>query len=607
MASKVLQIALGIVLAACQLPAGTPYVHVGNGHRSYSMRNLPELKILPKTLDKDADGTCLTWSPDWAPKGAPSNGNLLRDENDVPWNQRPLLSLGIRFQIDRVVTDDVNLDEQGFLKDPQGMVAQGVIAPTVTVELAAIEYLVGNGVVKIWMGENRAANYKVVAVNGKKYWTEPPDGPISGWDWSLPLNHFATWKFQIPVGMVKFPRKAKTLGNSPQAVDNWVQVTSDFFGAIYAAPDFDVAWVKTSVKAMAPIVLVHGTNTSKATWNFPIGDSFNDYFTATSFNNYSSPFKGICINDINLEPNGAIEENGLRLEIRIASSLNSVGAKACHLIAHSKGGLDSRSFINEFYRQGSNVKLGEYGKFEVLSLYTLNTPHRGTVLSDISWNTQNDPTLLADVAWYDLNRLMQWDFGILHANPPDLPNAEALAPTGRALLAQMTDKMTKWNLNNIFNFSQANTGGRPIKFYNTASDADWHVRNLEIDQIENQIDGVNVQYPLTSLATSAYHMLYWAKQVEIRPSTRPIVGKDGKVYSITMVTEMYVPDDQRGAQWNDLVVSLGSAVFDGGTLFTPNAVPNFNGILFTNHSSVKTSSLASGIIDRIRADWPLGQ
>ena len=217
------------------------------------------------------------------------------------------------------------------------------------------------------MGENRAANYKMVAVNGKKYWAEPPSGNISGWDWSLPLNHFAIWKIPIPVGMVKFPRKATTPGNSPQPVDNWLQVTSDFRGNVYDAPGFDVAWAKASVKAIAPIFLVHGTDADQKTWNDPNGNIW-DPPSNKSFNNYFSTFTGICFNDIALTPNGAIDNNGNDLEDLIKKRLASVGAKACHIVAHSKGGIDSRAMIYDHYGHHRNESLGQLGNFEVLSL-----------------------------------------------------------------------------------------------------------------------------------------------------------------------------------------------------------------------------------------------
>jgi len=602
MLSQILKTTLGVLITVCCLQAGSPYLVVGKGNSGYSMSNLPKLSTPPPpTLDKDADGTCLTWAKYWAAPGA------VRVEDDLvfigaknPYNsERGQLDCSFKFFVDRVVTKDENLDSGGFLKNPQALIAQGVVPPTITIEFAAIQYFHGNGVVRRSYGNGLTANYKVISVNGQKYWSEPPSGLISGWDWRFPVNQYTKVTFQVPVGMVKFPRRSTTLGSSPIAAENYLEVTTDMVGMSYAIPAIKLAWVKTSVKAMAPIFLVHGTNANPTTWDVPKGNSFNNYF---------STFSGICFNDIALEPNGTIDKNGLQLEIQIASRLYGVGAKACHIVAHSKGGLDSRAFIKGFYDRGLNRGLNLYGEFEVLSLYTLNTPHRGTVISDISWNTQNDPSLHADPNWYDLQSLMGGDFGFLHNAPDCDPDEETSVlifwsgvPTGHALEAQRTNKMTDWNLNHTFDFSQANTGGRPIRFYNTASDADWNARDLSIDSTEKKYSGI----PFTSVATSMYRMLYWAKQVQTRPSTRQIMGKDGLVYATIPVTELFVPPDQIGAQWNDIVVSLSSAIYEGGTPFCPMHINNLGGVILSNHSNVKTSALAGGIIDRIRSDWPL--
>lgn len=583
MTSNVLQITLGMILAACHLHAGD---------QGYSMNNLPKPLKPPTTLDKDADGTCLTWSEYWAPRGAEQVlKDLVSDDGKNPYNNgRGWFDCSFKFQVNRVVTDDANLDAQGFLINPQALIAQGVIAPTITVEFAAIEYLTGNGVVKTWLGNRLTANYKVVSVNGKKYWSEPPTGPISGWDWHFPLNQFTTVKLQIPVEMVKFPRRA-ALGASP-LMENRIEVTTDMWGNTWAIPAIKLAWMKTSVKAMAPVMLVHGTNGNPDTWNVPDKPDERANFNQFYRDNYFLYFS-----DIALTPNGGIDANGQELSAAITKRLASVGAKVCHIIAHSKGGIDSRSFIyNHYYKKRLNENLNLPNHFEVLSLYTLDTPHRGTVLSDIVWNSRYKAGLGAITMWSDIQKLMDWDLGIVHLNiNPFNGDSKALAPSGNALAAQTTENMKEWNKYHKFDMAHANTGGRPIKFYNTAGDADWNVRNLSIDATERDFSG----YPFDFLATSAYRMLYWAKQVQVQTVQR--LDGFNTPYD---VTELFVPPDQGGAEWNDIVVTASSALYDGGTLFHGNAV-SFNGITMSNHSAIKTYDMADAIMRQIQSDLPL--
>ncbi|WP_292996129.1 hypothetical protein [Nitrosomonas sp.] len=66
-------------------------------------------------------------------------------------------------------------------------------------------------------------------------------------------------------------------------------------------------------------------------------------------------------------------ENAEVLKQRIEGILTSTGAKKVNLIAHSKGGLDSRYMI-------SKLGMGE----KVASLTTISTPHRGSAFADVA-------------------------------------------------------------------------------------------------------------------------------------------------------------------------------------------------------------------------------
>ncbi|MDR0783337.1 MAG: hypothetical protein LBE83_06220 [Propionibacteriaceae bacterium] len=65
-----------------------------------------------------------------------------------------------------------------------------------------------------------------------------------------------------------------------------------------------------------------------------------------------------------------VEQTAHELKQRILDVLQETGAAKVHIIAHSKGGLDSRYAI-------SQLGMGKY----VASLTTINTPHRGTPLA----------------------------------------------------------------------------------------------------------------------------------------------------------------------------------------------------------------------------------
>jgi len=74
-------------------------------------------------------------------------------------------------------------------------------------------------------------------------------------------------------------------------------------------------------------------------------------------------------------------ENALQLRERVIEILHETGAEKLNIIAHSKGGIESRYMIS---------KLGMADK--VASLTTLATPHRGSYIADtlISWLTKKE-------------------------------------------------------------------------------------------------------------------------------------------------------------------------------------------------------------------------
>lgn len=67
----------------------------------------------------------------------------------------------------------------------------------------------------------------------------------------------------------------------------------------------------------------------------------------------------------------AISDSAIELERRILEIVEQTGCEKVNIIAHSKGGLDSRAVI-------ANTTAGKY----VASLTTINTPHRGCEFAD---------------------------------------------------------------------------------------------------------------------------------------------------------------------------------------------------------------------------------
>jgi triacylglycerol esterase/lipase EstA (alpha/beta hydrolase family) len=134
-----------------------------------------------------------------------------------------------------------------------------------------------------------------------------------------------------------------------------------------------------SFQAMAPIVLVHGSGGEDGSW-FNMTTPFQNY-TNLPFEPFLQPFldgKYPFDNSINLNPETTIQADGAKLIPLLSQIAATFGAKHVHLIAHSKGGLNSRYALSQLNQQAKS----QPSSLGVYSLTTLSTPHHGSVLAD---------------------------------------------------------------------------------------------------------------------------------------------------------------------------------------------------------------------------------
>ncbi len=91
--------------------------------------------------------------------------------------------------------------------------------------------------------------------------------------------------------------------------------------------------------------------------------------------NFTTPFQqaGIPYDNSISNPTQWIAKNAGLLVEKIPPIATRFGVKHLHLVAHSKGGLDSRAALKPLKAQGG---------LAILSVTTLSTPHHGSVLAD---------------------------------------------------------------------------------------------------------------------------------------------------------------------------------------------------------------------------------
>lgn len=335
--------------------------------------------------------------------------------------------------------------------------------------------------------------------------------------------------------------------------------------------------------AIAPIFLVHGTNADHTTWEAPSGSSFVDYFNPTSSSGYG--YLGTWDYHIDLSTktggNGSIEDSGIELKKEITDLMKSLGARACHLIAHSKGGSDSRRCIAKIQMDLDNPEIIEKNKFRILSLYSIGTPHKGTVLADISYAQAMSPIPDGGTSSsYDIRHLMDGN---------SLAAFFGAGPRGDARKDQQTSEMMKWY--NDDNTSKYLNG----QFYSIIADADIN-NDRTIDSNEGRVllDWVSLLKP--SLGTWMYRTLGWVRSIQTTPRI------------VDFGTPVLVVDIEPKGDWtfipNDIVGTVTSAVGPNSVRFliAPFSVQKIsfeNNYMAQNHSTMKNFELANQIVQDI--------
>ena len=194
---------------------------------------------------------------------------------------------------------------------------------------------------------------------------------VNGVDVGVLTGSNNIWKlneFKFPIWLLKFG-KVDPYGGPSIASDNVIEIHIDTGGD--SAPWCTEAdWVSLSFKALSPVFFVHGNTSDGA------------FFTRNGFTTKLDEEGIVYDNSINLIPNNnEIKINASKLGLEFYNLSKKYGVDSFHVIVHSKGGLDTRAFIADYYT-GNN---GVYSKtFKIISFTSLGTPHNGAVLADLS-------------------------------------------------------------------------------------------------------------------------------------------------------------------------------------------------------------------------------
>lgn len=458
--------------------------------------------------------------------------------------------------IDRYVGETTG---DGILVNPGLLIKQGVISQTVELIMPAYDIDFAQGEVD------------EVYFNGHKL-----DKPLQGADGEWHENQFL-----VPIEWVKFPARPGENGEKPVAAGNEITIGIDINAQGWCTA---IDWAQVHFKAMAPLLLIHGIGANpQDAWEVEPG--VTDYLTSLGI-----PFEyriPIGRNDRILPTRNQAGEiiepgNAEALEREIRTVAQRFGVQKVHLVGHSKGGLDSRGYLSQFYHP-EEVK--------VLSLHTITSPHHGSVLADLTVEARTRfPRPVAQDGDAEMQAFIDTDFwlerlGGVARRGPQLPGLRDL----------QTSVMRDFNRENPFSSD--------VKLYTYGADADLDQDDdISIVEAHPLIPHSPPFIDAAEQGTRAYHLLRDVSTVNLierRLSTNiPLTN----IPLPTLVFENELQRVPTTPQLNDLLVTDNSSQH-------PNQRQHFgpspeNPWLWRNHRNVKHPGVMDRVLEKIRTDFP---
>lgn len=361
----------------------------------------------------------------------------------------------------------------------------------------------------------------------KVYFNGVEVGTLQGVD-----NRWTETRLEIPIEEIDFENK------NIISIDIDVANTKDSWC-------MSVDWVAIEFDVALPIVLAHGINAQADTW-----DENSAPGVLTTLNEL-----GIRYERYSLGKNDSTANNAQLLNNHIQDLLDELNADKVHIIAHSKGGLDTQNL------QHLNPE------FEIKTLSTFSTPHLGSVAADFSLIKMDHAADAYSNTGADPHGYARGYMSLPTIVGPQLPGIRDLSTQ---VSAQAVAQGARGNIATIYALAanaDLNRDGQIEKDPDLVGLFPWGSRWA----------GVRTWNALRHYSSAAY--------VGLRTVSLP--QSAGHVIRIVDYTATQI-----SPQENDVVVTLASA--------TPNFTETL-GVVAANHSTMKTAANLQTILERIVA------
>lgn len=451
----------------------------------------------------------------------------------------PLL---IQLPITRFVNE---VDGNGNLIDAAGLIAAGLVSAEARLIMPAFDI------------DNLAM-------------VTPPNQPeidrvsINGVELGFLSGENNVWKlnsFQVPIEVLKFPTRAAP-GVAPTPAINEIQIDIDIGNAPSGQELWcmEIDWAALSLRTVSPVILIHGNNSNGGFWQ---RQGFTNTLTQERI-----PFD----NSISMTT-APVSVNAAVLRTLIPAIVQSFGVDSVHFVCHSKGGLDTRMYLQYFQPEMP---------FDVLSMSTCSSPHNGSSGADV---------------------LVSYAIAATRADEVEFQGFPSFTAT---LASQLGIDAGTPNLTPRFAaaFNSTNVPALPTNIVYGTVGGDADINGTSTIDLEAEIAALRTEsaelasapnFVALGIIDRIYQILRNTASVSIRYEVRP-----GFFWGSTRVAVLTsVPNPT--PLGNDTLVTIPSAMGAGNfaTLVTNTA--SFSGAAGRNHSNIANEGVAATILPWILA------
>jgi pimeloyl-ACP methyl ester carboxylesterase len=478
------------------------------------------------------------------PTPTPTDTHFVADEGpglDTGCRYRSAGSLKFTVSVTRYVGQ---VGGDGTLSNAQALVNNGVVSANATLSMPAFD-----------VDFNATPPAPYYPERDRILFNGHPVGDLnSGAYLNGENNRWRVNDITVPIEYVRFAQRGPH-GGEPTPGQNEIEILVDQANVPSGTDVWCTAidWAAIKFDALAPVVMIHGNGESGAFW-----DRLN----------FTRPFQqaGVPYDNSISVPTTFIAENARTLAGEIPRVAREFGTKHIHIVAHSKGGLDTRAFLK---------LLPTEGQLAVMSLTTLSTPHHGSALADYvrdaqgaSWWHSEDATRTQMIqrfggAFDNGRRNLTTDFIQQQFNPSNLPLPQSFTVDGEESGVNYFSYGADANLDNSFNFL-GNPTIQENELAGTGHQNDWFAE-----------EGGNL----------IYRLLYYVSST--RWAWRVVGGQRVRIVRET-------PNQQ--VQPNDFLVTINSSRLPG-FLARPDQL--------RNHATIADEGIGGLVFNLIRSLQPM--